>query len=182
MDGKYVPGTIEVLEQKIQKLQENQARMKRVNAYYRKHKTLEGCPDTDAATAEKIHRRLTVFGGKPFTDQTLRCNLNSIKETQHRLRNQTALRDAGDGWAFNGGRIVIDRERMRVSLCDSSDEIQRRIKELGHIFYTKAPDGTPQMMFFDHMLVELLEMTRQYDELYPADSRIEIEAGKENEE
>ena len=167
MDRKYIPGTIEALEQEIRKAQENQARMKRVNAYYRKHNTLEGCPDINAAAAEKIHRRLKDSGGKPFADKTLRHNLISIKETQRCLRHVTALRDAGDGWAFNGGRIVIDPERRNIMLCDASEEIQRRIKELGVIFYSTAPDGTPQMMYFEHLLPELLEMTRKYDELYP---------------
>ena len=39
------PDAIQKLEDKLKKLQELQERMRGTNAYYRKHKTLDGCPD-----------------------------------------------------------------------------------------------------------------------------------------
>ena len=163
----YVPGTIEDIERIIHKRQELHDIMKRTNAYYRKHKTLEGCPDEGKLDIEKLNKRLKHLAGKPFPDENLRLNLITIKQEQNRLLNQMALRDAGDGWTFNGGRIVIDREKHDILLYDSSDEILQRIQKLGVIFYAKAADRTPLMMYFEHILRELLEMTRKYDELYP---------------
>lgn len=167
MYRQYVPGTIEELEEKIRKAQKNHEAMKRINAYYRKHKTLDGCPDVDDTNAAKIKKSLSCSPGKPFSGEKIRYSLNCIKESEQRLLRETALRDAGDGWTFNGGRIVIDQESGKIKLCDSSDEIHRRIQELGTCFYWTDPDGTPQMMYFEHVLPELLEMTRKYDELYP---------------
>lgn len=170
--NEYVPGTIEDLEQKIQKAQDKQEIMKCVNAYYRKNKTLEGCPNIDEESLNKINKRLSRSGEKPFSAQTLRFNLNSIKDNQNLLRRQKALRDAGDGWTFNGGRIVIDREKGDILLCDYSDEVHERIKKIDAYchFYSTTPDGTPRMMYFEHLLPGLLEMTRKYDEMYPAES------------
>ena len=167
MDKPYFPGTIEELESSIKKRQDLQDVMKRTNAYYRKHKTLEGYPDADKLDVEKLNKHLKRSGGKPFPDERLRLNLTTMKQEQNRLLNQMALRDAGDGWTFNGGRIVIDREKHDILLCDSSDEVNQRLQKLGVIFYAKAADGTPRMMYFEHILRELLEMTKKYDELYP---------------
>jgi len=170
-DKPYFPGTIEELECSIQKRQDLQEMMKRTNAYYRKNKTLDGCPDENKLDIEKLNKHLKHSDGKPFPNKKLRFNLNSMKQEQNRLLNQTALRDAGDGWTFNGGRIVIDRKNHDILLCDSSDEINQRIHKLGVIFYSKTDDGTPRMMYFEHILRELLEMTKKYDELYPPDSK-----------
>lgn len=38
------PNAIQKLEDKLKELQELQDRMKAANAYYRKNKTLDGCP------------------------------------------------------------------------------------------------------------------------------------------
>ena len=163
----HFPSTIEELESSIKKRQDLQEIMKCTNAYYRKNKTLDGCPDADKLDIDKLNKRLKRSDGKPFPNERLRFNLNAMKQEQNRLLNQTALRDAGDGWTFNGGRIVIDREKHDIKLCDSSDEILQRIQKLGVIFYAKTEDGTPRMMYFEHILRELLEMTKKYDELYP---------------
>jgi hypothetical protein len=141
--------------------------MKRVNSYYRKHKTLDGCTEIDDVTIEKINNKLLRSPGKPFSDMTLRLNRNQMKEYESGIKRQQALLDAGDGWVFNGGRIVIDRNKGYIRLCDSSNEVNERIKKLGVVFYSTASDGTPQMMYFEHLLSELLEATRKYDELYP---------------
>ena len=43
------PDAIQKLEAKLKQLQELQERMKAVNAYYRKNKTLDGCPQIGRA-------------------------------------------------------------------------------------------------------------------------------------
>ncbi len=50
------PQAIQKLEAKLEKLQAAQETMKAVNAYYRKHKTLDGCP---ALSAERIEAMKT---------------------------------------------------------------------------------------------------------------------------
>ena len=166
MNNKQTHDKIEILEEKLQKSIEKQEKMKRVNSYYRKHKTLEGCNEVSEVVLEKIRKRLLLPKGKPYSDEMLRINRGRIKEYESKLKFAKAFRDAGDGWTFNGGRIEIDREKRYIRLYDSTSETRRRIRELDFVFYSRAPAGTPQMFYFEHLLSELLEMTRKYDELY----------------
>ena len=48
------PNAIEKLESKLSMLEQAQENMKAVNAYYRKHKTLEGCPYLTQEQVEKM--------------------------------------------------------------------------------------------------------------------------------
>ena len=45
---------VEKLTKKLEGMESQQAMMKAVNAYYRKHKTLEGCPELTAEQVEKV--------------------------------------------------------------------------------------------------------------------------------
>ena len=45
---------VEKLTKKLEGMKSQQAMMKAVNAYYRKHKTLEGCPELTAEQVEKV--------------------------------------------------------------------------------------------------------------------------------
>ena len=158
---------IEELEQNILKAREKHEMMKRFNSYYRKNKTLEGCPGIKSDSALEISQRISVKSGKPFSDETLRFSRKNINELEGKLCRFKAFRDAGDGWVFNGGRIEVDSQKRSIRLCDSSNETKQRLKELGAYFYGTAPDGTPDVMYFDHLIIELLDATRKYDELYP---------------
>lgn len=46
---------IEMLEEKLESLTELQDRMKAVNAYWRKHKTVEGCPELSVSQQEEFY-------------------------------------------------------------------------------------------------------------------------------
>ena len=45
---------VEKLTKKLEGLESRQATMKAVNAYFRKHKTLDGCPELTPEQAEKL--------------------------------------------------------------------------------------------------------------------------------
>ena len=48
---------VEKLTKKLEGLESQQATMKAVNAYFRKHKTLDGCPELTPEQAEKLNER-----------------------------------------------------------------------------------------------------------------------------
>ena len=48
------PQAVQKLEKKLAGLEKAQETMKAVNAYYRKHKTLDGCPHLSAESIEKM--------------------------------------------------------------------------------------------------------------------------------
>lgn len=53
---------IEMLEEKLESLTELQDRMKAVNAYWRKHKTVEGCPELSISQQEELKRLCRKIG------------------------------------------------------------------------------------------------------------------------
>ena len=48
------PEAVAKLKEKVERLEQDQEKMKAVNAYYRKHKTLEGCPLLSQDEIEKL--------------------------------------------------------------------------------------------------------------------------------
>ena len=62
------PDAVKKLTAKLEKLTKAQESMKAVNAYYRKHKSLEGCPELDSEAIEKLKKRMEIKGmqDKPY--------------------------------------------------------------------------------------------------------------------
>ena len=48
------PQALEKLQARLEKLEAKQKEMRAVNAYYRKHKTLDGCPQLVSDEIEKL--------------------------------------------------------------------------------------------------------------------------------
>jgi len=79
---------IEKLQNKLDKLKQSQELMKAVNAYYRKHKTLDGCIDITEElknSLEKSMQNSWRTEPKPFESYSLQNNNANIKSTQKRL-------------------------------------------------------------------------------------------------
>ena len=128
------PNAREKIEKKIEALEALQNTMKAVNAYCRKHGTLDGCPDitpdqalTLAAGMERDWRS----DPKPFEAYQLSNNNAEI----HRLRARLAELDklsanTETGWAFDGGTVEICREDNRVRIFHDSKPDADVISEL----------------------------------------------------
>jgi hypothetical protein len=128
------PNAREKIEKKIESLEALQNTMKAVNAYYRKHKTLDGCPDI---TPEQVHKiaagmeRDWRSDPRPFEAYHLQNNNAEI----HRLRERLAEMDAMNanpetGWTFDGGTVEICREDNRVRIFHDSKPDASTIAEL----------------------------------------------------
>lgn len=128
------PNAREKIENKIESLEALQNTMKAVNAYYRKHKTLDGCPDITPEQAHKIAagmERDWRSDPRPFEAYHLQNNNAEI----HRLRERLAEMDAMSanpetGWTFDSGTVEICREDNRVRIFHDCKPDASTIAEL----------------------------------------------------
>lgn len=128
---------IEKLELKIERLTEEQEMMKAVNAYYRKNKTLDGCPELTEEEAERAKEEMEKwnFEDKPFASWTLQNKNANIRRLKERLEKLKAVKAAGtqehseDETGLDGLKIVENAEAMRIQLIfdDKPDEETRSI-------------------------------------------------------
>lgn len=135
------PQAIEKLQSKIEELEKSQKMMKSINAYYRKNKTLEGCPDMSPKIAEIIKRYIGVED-KPYPTWVLANNNAEIRRLKKRisglnLRNETTY----EGWNFNGGKVEMNKQenRLKVFFEEKPDEdIRTILKQNGFHWSPKA--------------------------------------------
>jgi len=125
------------LEAKLEGLKEEQAFMKSVNAYYRKHKTLDGCPDL---TEEQIGRLQASMSRDwrqspvPFPSYHLSNNNQNMRRIQQRiddLKNKSEYA----GWTFEGGKAEINEAENRLQLFfDEKPSAEQRTELKKHGF------------------------------------------------
>ena len=138
-------------ENALQKLREMLARhereqeeMKAINAYYRKHGTLDGCPLLSAEEVERIKAAMARdwrANPKPYNSYFLDNNNQSIRKTKARIAELEAKQSnpAPAGWSFEGGRVVMNQEENRVQiLFDGKPDADIR-SELKHAGFRWAP-------------------------------------------
>lgn len=132
------PNAVDKLREKLEGHQKLQQTMKAVNAYYRKHKTLDGCPDLTDAQKSKIEGRWAMgwYTGIPFPTYELSNNNATIHRIQKRVeeleKRQTEA--APDGWDFDGGRVVVNTELNRLQIvldCRPDDNMKQAMKSHG---------------------------------------------------
>lgn len=114
------PDAVTKLQAKLDKLQESQETMKAVNAYYRKHKTLDGCPDLPPQTIEKLKADMAQgwhLEDKPFASWALSNNSAEIRRVKARIESLTRKEQTPFvGWEFDGGKVEINREENRLQV------------------------------------------------------------------
>ncbi len=124
---------VELLRDKVNKLEAEQKKMKAVNAYYRKNKTLDGCPELTlgqikilkAAMEDSFH-----YEDKPFMSWQLSNNNTAIKNTKKRLEELLNLKEEGMKEQENRFfKVIENTELMRLQLIfeDKPDEEVRNI-------------------------------------------------------
>ena len=82
---------VEKLEAKLAGLEAMQEEMKTVNAYYRKHKTLEGCPVLSAEEIGKFQSSMASDWRKnpvPYPSYLLTNNNANIRRTRQQFQRQ----------------------------------------------------------------------------------------------
>ena len=113
-----------------------QEEMKTVNAYYRKHKTLEGCPVLSAEEIGKLQSSMASDWRKnpvPYPSYLLTNNNANIRRTRQRIEDLKSQSEYS-GWAFPGGRAEINAGENRLQLFfeeKPSEEQRRELKSNG---------------------------------------------------
>ncbi|MCM1525440.1 MAG: antirestriction protein ArdA, partial [Ruminococcus sp.] len=139
------PNAVEKLESKLAKLEQAQETMKAVNAYYRKNKTLDGCPHL---SSEQIERLKTSMSGsyranpKPFESYQLSNNNAEIHRLKDRITALTRRKELGYvGWEFDGGRVEANTadNRLQIFFDEKPDkEIREELKGSGFRYAPSA--------------------------------------------
>ena len=139
------PQAIQKLEAKLEKLQSAQDTMKAVNAYYRKHKTLDGCPALSAERIEAMKEEMSSqwhIQDKPYPSWALSNNNAEIRRIKGRIAELTRKQEtAYAGWEFDGGTVEANREdnRLQIFFEEKPDEQTREtLKENGFRWSPKA--------------------------------------------
>ena len=119
---------VEKLEAKLRGLQDSQELMKSVNAYYRKNKTLDGCPGLAESTVMELKVSMSRDWRKdpvPFPSYSLSNNNANIHNAMSRIE-ELKNRSEYAGWEFDGGRAEINEAENRLQLrFDAKPEIGR---------------------------------------------------------
>lgn len=138
------PDAVKKLNAKLEKLTKVQETMKAVNSYYRKHKSLEGCPELDSEAIEKLKARMEIRGiqDKPYPSWALSNNNAEIRRIKERIQSLSVNKEElYTGWEFAGGRaeINIKDNRLQLFFDDKPDgEIRDELKANGFRWSPKA--------------------------------------------
>ena len=111
---------IDKLQDKLESLQAQQELMKNVNAYYRKNKTLDGCPDLTLEQIEKLKSSMNSswhIEDKPYPTWALSNNNATIRNTQKRLENLKKVKaQETTETETEFFKVVRNTEAMRLQL------------------------------------------------------------------
>jgi hypothetical protein len=124
------------LEAQLAGLIEEQEYMKAVNAYYRKHKTLDGCPELSTDTLMKLKAAMSHDWRKnpvPFPSYHLSNNNANIHRVQQRIED-LKNRSEFTGWTFEGGRAEANEAENRLQLFfdeKPTDDQRQQLKRNG---------------------------------------------------
>ena len=138
------PDAVKKLNAKLEKLIKAQETMKAVNAYYRKHKTLESCPELDSEATQKLKARMEIRGiqDKPYPSWALSNNNAEIRRIKDRIQSLSVNKEElFTGWEFAGGKAEINVKDNRLQLFfeDKPDgKIRDELKANGFRWSPKA--------------------------------------------
>lgn len=124
------PEALEYLQAKLARLESSHAEMKQANAYYRKHKTLDGCPGISQATREWLTRPgvfakgdgspLALYGC-PYPAYDLQNSNANIKRIRQRIASLQAVKALPTQEEQHNGCTYLENSAiMRVQLVFDS--------------------------------------------------------------
>ena len=120
------------LEAKLVKLESAQETMKAVNAYFRKNKTLKGCPSLTPEQITKLQQEMAqswhLDKSRPYPAYMLSNNNAEIRRIRGRIEQVRQHEDTHfAGWEFDGGRVEANKadNRLQVFFDGKPDEAAR---------------------------------------------------------
>ena len=132
------PDAVSKLQSKLAKREALQETMKAVNAYYRKHKTVDGCPHLTPEQIEKMKASMSSdwrANPQPFESYQLSNNNAEIRRLKERIATLTRQKEIGYvGWEFDGGKVEAntDANRLQIFFDDKpAADTREKLKEYG---------------------------------------------------
>ena len=114
------PAAVEKLQKKLDSLERSQLIMKEVNAYYRKHGTLDGCALLSPDQIERLKSDMAASwrsSPKPFESYQLTNNNAEIRRVKARIEELSKRAEQTfSGWEFDGGHVEMNREDNRMQV------------------------------------------------------------------
>ena len=143
------PDAVEKLEAKLAKLQAAQERDKELNAWYRKHKTMKGCPGItgeDAASADAQLAEMREGIRRPVPAWQLSNRNGEIKRIKDRLAQLRKVDEMEHTEIeFDGGMIITNEDVNRVQiLFDEKPDDTTRSKLKSNGFRWSRTEGAWQ--------------------------------------
>lgn len=133
------PHARELLQERLDSLKGQLELDKKLNAYWRKHKTFKGCSDISEDFAEKFTKETAdimercAWMSKPFPDYELASIRDKIKRTQARLDQLNTMQEKendqdGNTETFDGGEIFrnYEQNRLQIIFNEKPDEETRQ--------------------------------------------------------
>jgi antirestriction protein ArdC len=127
------PNAVQKLQAKLAGLEKSQETMKAANAYYRKHKTLDGFPGLSSEQIQKLtasmkNRWYGREATQPFEPYSLQNNNAEINRVKGRIAELTRKREtAFVGWQFEDGKVEANTQdnRLQIFFDGKPDEATR---------------------------------------------------------
>lgn len=114
------PAAVKKLQAKLESLQQAQENMKAVNVYFRKHKTLDGCPLLFPEQIEQLKADMARSWRpepKPYESYVLTNNNAAIRQVKARIAELTQIAETEyKGWQFDGGTVEVNRQENRLQI------------------------------------------------------------------
>lgn len=139
------PQAVQKLECKLAELERSHEIMKMSNAYYRKNKTLDGCPHLSPEQIETLKTDMLNnwhFEDKPFESFALSNNSAEIRRIKERIKSLSKQKETDyPGWEFKSGKVEAnnDANRLQILFDEKPDEATRaELKSNGFRWSPKA--------------------------------------------
>lgn len=112
------PQAVEKLQAKLDKLTKQHARMKEINAYFKKHATALGCPGLSDAEAAKLDERVQnsySWEKQPYPSYILSGNTAEMRRLRQRIEEVSRTQNTEYvGWDFPA---VMPRQTRKIIAC-----------------------------------------------------------------
>lgn len=174
------PEAVQKLKLKLEGLERKQESMKAVNAYYRKHKTLDGCPGLDQVEMEKLKASMARDRHpepKPYPSFRLSNNNAVIRQTKERIAELTRRAETDyKGWSFDGGEVKMDRQANRLQVFFDEKPDRDTCSAMRHNGFKWAPSvGAWQRQLTDNAIYAArhLDCLRPLSEAQPLPEQAE---------
>ncbi len=112
------PQAVEKLQAKLDKLIAMHARMKEINAYFRKHATSLGCPGLSDAEAAKLDRRVQEgysWEKQPYPSYVLSGNTAEMRRLRQRI--EEVSRTQSTEYGAGTFRAAVPKQTRRITAC-----------------------------------------------------------------